>query len=201
MYGCETSHTHFVSVMMNSPNLLWALGGVKLMVCHCVHGPCQSLYIEGGRFMSIKNDFEVVGRIAMWGGSHRKDRYVGRNARTGVVVNLKSIGCLRVIPYRPQLQYWMMKYKGELAFSLYYITSFLIEHRLCGQLDLGSSTWGVPASSTSTRDCCKKASSVGWSYGGGEQDPPDGQAVHHLHGYVWLIRISVPKELMDYLSV
>ena len=78
MCGCEKSYAHFVPMMMNSShgwwcwlgrsNLLsppWVLGRIELMACYCVHGPCQNLFTEGGRFTSINNDLEVVGGITM----------------------------------------------------------------------------------------------------------------------------------------
>ena len=52
------------------------------------------------------------------------DRYMGRSMRIRVMVNLQVVGCPRAVQYRPQLQYRMMQYKGELVFSLYCITFF-----------------------------------------------------------------------------
>ena len=49
---------------------------------------------------------------------------MGRSVYTGVVVKLQAVGYPRVVQYRPQLQYCMMQYKGELGFSLYCITFF-----------------------------------------------------------------------------
>ena len=39
------------------------MGVVELVVCHCVCGLYQSLYIEGGRFMDVKSDLKIVEEI------------------------------------------------------------------------------------------------------------------------------------------
>ena len=78
MFGCEASQKCFVVVMMNSPHcwsgwlwrpnpssLPWALGGVDSGLFRGILGPCQNLYIKGGRFKGARGDLEVVGEIAM----------------------------------------------------------------------------------------------------------------------------------------
>ena len=121
----------------NPPNLPWALGRVELTVCQCIHGPCQSLYIEGGRFMGVKSDLEVLEGITMWGGSRKRDFYMRRSVRTRVVVKLQAIRCLRVVQYRPRFKYCIMQYKWELAFSLYCIIPSLLSTSYIGSWTRG----------------------------------------------------------------
>ena len=57
--------------------LLVLHGSFRRFFVYCnVIKPCQSLYIEGGGLRHF--GFEVVGRITIRDGGHRRDHYTGR---------------------------------------------------------------------------------------------------------------------------
>ena len=50
---------------------------IQFEVQHGILEPCQNLTAKGGRLVDA-NKLKVVGEIAMWGESHRRDRHVVR---------------------------------------------------------------------------------------------------------------------------
>ena len=108
MCGYEASHARSVLVTSNSshgtmslpskPDSIdppWVSGDVKfgvdgkefqiLFEVQCILEPCQSIYIKGDGFVDARGDSKVVGGIAIWSKSRKRDRYVRRKAHTTAV--------------------------------------------------------------------------------------------------------------------
>ena len=101
------------SLRLNSVDPPWVSGNVEFWVdekelkilfrgrCGILE-PLHRLYIEGGQFVDARGNLKVVGGIAMWGESRRRDRYMKRRARAagygGEATKLDFITILLIFP-------------------------------------------------------------------------------------------------------
>ena len=74
---------------------------IHFEVQHGILKPCQNLHAKGGRLVDLGNELKVVGEIAMWGESRRRDNYVGRQARAASYEEAQAFGVQERSQYEP----------------------------------------------------------------------------------------------------